>query len=238
MKNHKTSLKKTPRRKNYSLLSTYTVKRTLSSRAASFASMASRVLARPSEACVTASAVTRPYDRPVLFFISKPGITGAEAALEFKWIASSFAMDPASCLTCRHARGDGLFYLLLFPYCQQYTSSLLCIHIGNTGAVMHVISREPFDIAARQFPNQALALDDLYRTLKRDKFTSPDDLKQTFPSLDRMKYREKWWVIDIGGGNLRVMFFADFERGKIFIKHISTHAEYDKLTDYYRRNKE
>ncbi|EAA7570445.1 TPA: type II toxin-antitoxin system HigB family toxin [Salmonella enterica subsp. enterica serovar Havana] len=103
---------------------------------------------------------------------------------------------------------------------------------------MHVISREPFDIAARQFPNQALALDDLYRTLKRNKFTSPDDLKQIFPSLDRMKYRGKWWVIDIGGGNLRVMFFADFERGKIFIKHISTHAEYDKLTDFYRRNKE
>jgi mRNA interferase HigB len=35
-----------------------------------------------------------------------------------------------------------------------------------------------------------------------------------------------------------VMFFADFERGKIFIKHISTYAEYDKLTDLYRRTKE
>jgi hypothetical protein len=55
-------------------------------------------------------------------------------------------------------------------------------------------------------------------------------------ALDTMciLYREKWWVIDVGGGNLRVMFFADFERGKIFIKHITTHAEYDKLTDFYR----
>lgn len=103
---------------------------------------------------------------------------------------------------------------------------------------MHIISREPFDKAARQYPNHALALDDLYRYLKRTKFSTPDELKETFPSLDRMKYREKWWVIDIGAGNLRVMFFADFERGKIFIKHISTHAEYDKLTDFYRRNKE
>ena len=32
--------------------------------------------------------------------------------------------------------------------------------------------------------------------------------------------------------------FADFERGKIVIKHISTHAECDKLTDLYRRTKE
>lgn len=103
---------------------------------------------------------------------------------------------------------------------------------------MHIISREPFDKATRQYPNHALALDDLYRHLKRTKFSNPEELKETFPSLDRMKYREKWWVIDIGGGNLRVMFFADFERGKIFIKHISTHAEYDKLTDFYRRNKE
>ncbi len=103
---------------------------------------------------------------------------------------------------------------------------------------MHVISREPFDLATRRYPNSSAALDDLYKSLQCLKFSSPDEMKCVFPSLDRMKYREKWWVIDVGGNNLRVMFFADFERGKIFIKHISTHAEYDKLTDYYRRNKE
>ncbi|MCK6895832.1 cytoplasmic protein [Enterobacter bugandensis] len=103
---------------------------------------------------------------------------------------------------------------------------------------MHVVSRAPFDTAARHFPNQSLALDDLYRVLKKEHYSSPDDMRKRFPSLDRMKYREKWWVIDVGGGHLRVIFFADFERGKIFIKHISTHANYDKLTDYYRRTKE
>ncbi|WP_233437721.1 type II toxin-antitoxin system HigB family toxin, partial [Enterobacter asburiae] len=73
---------------------------------------------------------------------------------------------------------------------------------------------------------------------KEEHYPSPDDMRKRFPSLDRMKYRVKWWVIDVGSGHLRVMFFADFERGKIFIKHISTHAEYDKLTDLYRRTKE
>ncbi|EOZ1452650.1 type II toxin-antitoxin system HigB family toxin [Enterobacter bugandensis] len=103
---------------------------------------------------------------------------------------------------------------------------------------MHVVLRAPFDTAARHFPNQAQALDNLYRVLKKEDNPSPDDMRKHFPSLDRMKYREKWWVINVGGGHLRVMFFADFERGKIFIKHISTHANYDKLTDYYRRTKE
>lgn len=103
---------------------------------------------------------------------------------------------------------------------------------------MHVVSRSPFDEAAKKFPNDAIALDDTYRVLKRIRANSPDELKQYFGSLDRMKYREKWWVIDIGGNNLRMMFFVDFERGKIFIKHIVSHSEYDKLIKYYREIKE
>jgi len=53
-----------------------------------------------------------------------------------------------------------------------------------------------------------------------------------------MKYRAKWWVINIGGNNLRMMFFADFIAQRIFIKHIVTHAAYDKWVKYYRENKE
>lgn len=98
--------------------------------------------------------------------------------------------------------------------------------------------KSAFRHSGQTYPNQAQALDDLYRVLKKEHYPSPDEMRKRFPSLDRMKYREKWWVIDVGGGHLRVMFFADFERGKFFIKHISTHAEYDKLTDYYRRTKE
>ncbi|MBY6292145.1 type II toxin-antitoxin system HigB family toxin [Enterobacter bugandensis] len=99
-------------------------------------------------------------------------------------------------------------------------------------------SRAPFDAATRQFPKQALALDALYRVLKKEHSPSPNDMRKRFPSLDRMKSREKWWVIDVGGGHFLVIFYADFEQGKAFLKHISTHAEYDKLTDLYRRTKE
>ncbi|MCZ4061278.1 type II toxin-antitoxin system HigB family toxin [Pantoea sp. LMR881] len=103
---------------------------------------------------------------------------------------------------------------------------------------MHVISRGPFKEAAEDFPNDATALDATYLVLKGEIFANPDELKAQFPSLDRMKYRNKWWVIDVGGNKLRIMFFADFERGKIFIKHIVTHAEYDKLVKKYRESKE
>ncbi|ARD63141.1 addiction module toxin RelE [Kosakonia radicincitans DSM 16656] len=103
---------------------------------------------------------------------------------------------------------------------------------------MHVISRRPFDSAANDFPNHALVLDAVYKVLKSTSYRNPDELREEFPSLDRMKYRDKWWVINIAGNHLRMLFFADFGAGKIFVKHIVTHAEYDKLVKRYRETKE
>jgi len=75
---------------------------------------------------------------------------------------------------------------------------------------MHIISREPFNNATKQYPNEAAALEAIYKTLRRGEFRTPDELKALFPSLDRMKYKEKWWVIDVGGNHLRILFFASF----------------------------
>ena len=103
---------------------------------------------------------------------------------------------------------------------------------------MHVISRRPFSDAARDFPNDAQALDAVYKILKSTSYKSPDELRYDFPSLDRMKFRDKWWVINVGGNNLRLLFFADFEYGRVFVKHIVTHAAYDRLVKSYRETKQ
>jgi mRNA interferase HigB len=103
---------------------------------------------------------------------------------------------------------------------------------------VHVISRQPFNEAAGKYPNSALALLDLMRVLEKKTFNSPDEMKRAIPSLDNFKYRKKWWVIDVSGNTLRLMAFIDFEKQKFFVKHIATHAEYDKLTKYYREHKE
>ena len=103
---------------------------------------------------------------------------------------------------------------------------------------MHIISRKVFNEATQRFPNDAAALDATYRLLSGHDFADPQVLKAWFPSLDRMKYRAKWWVINVGGNNLRLMFFADFVAKRVFVKRILTHAEYDKLVKHYRENKE
>lgn len=103
---------------------------------------------------------------------------------------------------------------------------------------MHVISRKPFNDAARKYPNDGESLQQTYTTLRGGSFGTPDELKKVFPSLDNFKYRDKWWVIDVGGNNLRLIAFIEFRDNRLYVKHIVNHAEYDKLTDKYRRTKE
>ncbi|ECF2941515.1 TPA: type II toxin-antitoxin system HigB family toxin [Salmonella enterica] len=103
---------------------------------------------------------------------------------------------------------------------------------------MHVISKEPFEDAARRYPNDAASIKNAYRILRERDFTSPSELRTIYPSLDNFKYRNKWWVIDIGGNNLRIIAYINFTNKRLYVKHIATHAEYDKLTRYYRETKE
>jgi mRNA interferase HigB len=100
---------------------------------------------------------------------------------------------------------------------------------------MHVISRKPFNDAAKRYPNNAGAIDGLYKILRNSSFESPNALRELFPSLDNFKYKDKWWVIDIGGNNLRLIAFIAFRDNRIYVKNIVPHSEYDKLCKKYAR---
>jgi len=100
---------------------------------------------------------------------------------------------------------------------------------------MNVISKRPFHEAARKYPNERSSLLDMFKVLRSTNFHSPDELKAVFPSLDNFKYRNKWWVLDVGGNNLRVIAYIQFVNKRIYIKHIVGHSEYDKLISAYRK---
>lgn len=89
--------------------------------------------------------------------------------------------------------------------------------------------------AAKKHPNQAEAIRNAYLVLRKGEFKSPDKLKEVFPSLDNFKYKKKWWIIDIGGNHLRLMAFIEFRDNRMYVKHIATHAEYDKLCKKYAK---
>ncbi|MCP4125572.1 MAG: cytoplasmic protein [Gammaproteobacteria bacterium] len=103
---------------------------------------------------------------------------------------------------------------------------------------MNVLSKRPFNVAAHKYPNDRSALLNMFKVLQNTDFHTPDELRAIFPSLDNFKYKDKWWVLDVGGNNLRVIMFIQFVNKRMYIKHIVNHTEYDKLTDKYRKAKD
>ncbi|KIF44664.1 type II toxin-antitoxin system HigB family toxin [Vibrio owensii] len=99
---------------------------------------------------------------------------------------------------------------------------------------MHVISKRPFNDAKKKFPTCAEALDATYKTLHVSRAKNPEELKALFPSLGNCKYRDKLCVIDICGNKLRLMAYIKFTKGRLYVKHIVTHVEYDKIIKAYR----
>ena len=103
---------------------------------------------------------------------------------------------------------------------------------------MNVISKKPFNDAARKYPNDRDALMDTFKVLHKTDFHSPEELMAVFPSLDNFKYKDKWWVLDVGGNNLRVIAFIQFVNKRMYIKHVVNHADSDKLTKKYMKEKD
>lgn len=100
---------------------------------------------------------------------------------------------------------------------------------------MRIITKKAFVAAAKQNPNDAPSLQRVYRLLSSSNFRTPGELRQVLSSLDNFRYRDRWWVIDIAGNNLRLIAFISFEQQVLYVKHILTHAEYDKLCRGYAR---
>lgn len=102
---------------------------------------------------------------------------------------------------------------------------------------MRVIAKPLFVKASIKYPNDRAAIMALYKLLKDNNFNKPKELRNICGSLDNFKYIDKWYVIDIGGNNLRFIAWFGFDVDVCYAKYILTHADYDKLCDKYRGKK-
>ncbi len=90
---------------------------------------------------------------------------------------------------------------------------------------MHVITRRKLLEASEKHPSLAGPLDVWFRLTKRAQWTSLEDVRKDLPSTDGV---EKFTVFNIKGNHFRLITEINYRTGRIFIRHILTHAEYDK----------
>lgn len=64
-----------------------------------------------------------------------------------------------------------------------------------------------------------------FKIIEKTDFASFNDLRLSFPSADKVG---DLIVFNIGGNKYRLIASVHFNRSKLYIRHVLTHAEYDK----------
>lgn len=102
---------------------------------------------------------------------------------------------------------------------------------------MHVFKKKAFVEACEQYPVKTESIMAVYKVLDKSTARNPLELKDALSTLDNFTHRSDWWVIDIGGNELRLVAEISFQKQRVYVKHIFSHAEYDKANKWYRSPK-
>ena len=86
--------------------------------------------------------------------------------------------------------------------------------------VLHVISRKQLLEAANEYPGLGGPLDVWYHIARKARWSNLMEVRQVFPSADT--------VFNIKGNAFRLITEINYHTGKIFLRHVLTHAEYSK----------
>lgn len=90
---------------------------------------------------------------------------------------------------------------------------------------MHVITRKRLNEFAAKYPETQTALARWYKIIKRGRFNSLAELQTQFPNADKVG---NLTVFNIGGNKVRLIAAIHYNRQKLYIRAILTHAEYDQ----------
>ena len=96
---------------------------------------------------------------------------------------------------------------------------------------MHVIAKPALVDFWAIHPDAASSLQAWYRTMESEVFADFNDLRATFASAD---YVDGLTIFNIGGNKYRLIAAIHYNRRKVFIRSVLTHAEYDR-GDWKRR---
>ena len=72
-------------------------------------------------------------------------------------------------------------------------------------------------------------MEDWYETAQRAEWKSLNDIRAVFNSVDFVGNDR--YVFNIKGNDNRLVVVIRFFKGRVFIRFIGTHAEYDKIKD-------
>jgi mRNA interferase HigB len=93
------------------------------------------------------------------------------------------------------------------------------------GDLLHVITRRKLLEAAEKHRDLGAPLDVWYRLAKKAKWKDLAEVRGVFPSADIVG---EFTVFNIKGNAYRLITEVNYRTGRVFLRHVLTHTEYDR----------
>ena len=90
---------------------------------------------------------------------------------------------------------------------------------------MHIVSRKALKDFWEKHPDSEGPLKAWFKIVKGSKYASFGQLRLTFKSADKVKDKI---VFNIGGNKYRLVTIIHFNYGRVYVRHVLTHEEYDR----------
>jgi mRNA interferase HigB len=100
--------------------------------------------------------------------------------------------------------------------------------------IVHVISRRAIEAFWTEHPAAQAPLEAWFRIVRKLSPATFSEVKRTFNSVD---YVAPYTVFDVGGNNFRVIAVIHYNRKKLYVREVLTHAEYDRWSKSLRRTR-
>ena len=90
---------------------------------------------------------------------------------------------------------------------------------------MHVISEKQLKVFWDRHPNAEEPLRSWVKLIELHRFRNFAELRRLFPQADQVG---RLTVFNIGGNKFRLVAHMHFNTGKVFVRFIGSHADYDR----------
>jgi len=99
---------------------------------------------------------------------------------------------------------------------------------------MHIISLKILKSFWAIQPRAEQPMRNWHTLMEQTKLVDFNHVKTVFSSAD---YVKPYTIFDVGGNNFRVITVIHYNTGKVFIRWVLTHREYDEWCKLYRKGK-
>ena len=99
---------------------------------------------------------------------------------------------------------------------------------------MHIISLKMLRDFWKKHQSAEAPLRNWHSITEKTRFADMHHLKRVFNGVD---YSEPYTIFNVGGNNYRVIALVYYPVGKVYIRYVFTHREYDDWCKQHRQGK-